>query len=476
MPSTNTTPINLGRAREVSKVSRMDTPGLLGRILMAKAPGLTKQTFPEAEDANDPIRPTTRGIQHSEDTTSSLHRHPCCANELPEEPNATQLDDYTFIDIPLPPIASTTPPTGVLPRGLIILHEDSGWEFPQEILLTFNVGAKEWAYFCGSLRMKLFGGRNVLGQRSIGDLERRLAHGIEDVCDVVAAWGRQYFWPRGLLIRVDAPGEAKYGLTNMDIYHKKHIDNASGILSRRVANFENKKTNKFSKKEKHILDVLEDGYMCTRLVLDKVAVLDNLQLAEKRGWISWFKSCEKARKLYRPPPQLESSPSIGLDNDVRNIEPTAPEPLKRRNRWPASKHLFFDRFKGVEFCVPISSGDYYSPHSGRCRWQPDPDSMDQRGGYRRMIIRVFPIYIPFSHRPVLPADETPTQVMNDWFVYWAKWAQELLEKDGYYNERRGEPPVYKFPAKNGLAFASSNHLIHDAKGKMKVAKKIKNRN
>jgi len=386
------------------------------------------------------------------------------------------LDDYTFINIPLPPIASTTSPIGILPRGLIVPQQLGVWEFPEEILPIFNVHTREWAYFCGSLRMKLAGAKVVLNSDSIGDIERRKAHGIEDVCDIVAAWGRQYFWPRGLLIRVDAPGEAKYGLTNMDIYHKKHIDNASGILSRRVANFENGKTNKFSRKEKHILEVLEDGYMCTRLVLDEVAVLDNLQLAEERGWISWFKSCEKARKLYTPPSQLQNSLSMRLDNDVRNIESTAPEPLKRRNRWPASKHLFFDRFKGTEFCVPVGSGDYYSPHSGRCRWQPDPDSMDQRGGYRRTIIRVLPVYVPFSHRPVLPADETPTQVMNDWFVYWKKWAQELLEKDGYYNERRGEPPVYKLPAKNGPASAGSNCLISDAKGKIKVAKKIKNKN
>lgn len=133
-------------------------------------------------------------------------------------------------------------------------------------------------------------------------------------------------------MRIDMPGEAKYGLTFMDFFHQDHTDNCSGILTRRVKNYEDSKHHKLDKKDKHLGIMLERGYCSTRIVLDEVGVLENAQISKDRGWTEWTRISDHARSI--PPIPV-------LDQDKRT------EMGKSFNdRGPHSKHLYYERYRG----------------------------------------------------------------------------------------------------------------------------------
>ena len=140
-----------------------------------------------------------------------------------------------------------TAPVGILPRGLVVLcnlqvdtsykngrsshgfHE--GFPYPATIMKKYDVSRKDWKLFCSAMddvvspfsteSSPWFG---AVKSGSKGDISEL----VDCVLDVVSAWDSRFFRPRGLLMRLDMPGEAKFGLTTMDIFHNKgsrgHID------------------------------------------------------------------------------------------------------------------------------------------------------------------------------------------------------------------------------------------------------------
>jgi hypothetical protein len=91
------------------------------------------------------------------------------------------------------------------------------------------------------------------------------------------------------------PGESKYGLGLMDIYHSshKHIDNISGAIKMKGRHFGARMKNGGRSHLKHMTG---KGYHSTRIVLDSISVLNNADKAQKRGWTNWNIQCERARQ------------------------------------------------------------------------------------------------------------------------------------------------------------------------------------
>lgn len=61
---------------------------------------------------------------------------------------------------------------------------------------------------------------------------RSVAYNIDALLDVVAEWDVRFFRPKAVVMRMDMPGEEKYGLDFMDLFYKNYIINASGIGGR----------------------------------------------------------------------------------------------------------------------------------------------------------------------------------------------------------------------------------------------------
>jgi hypothetical protein len=91
------------------------------------------------------------------------------------------------------------------------------------------------------------------------------------------------------------PGERKYGLELMDIYHssRKHIDNISGAIKVKSRHFGAKMKNG---RQRHLKHMAGKGYHSTRIVLDSISVLNDADKAQERGWINWNRQCERAQQ------------------------------------------------------------------------------------------------------------------------------------------------------------------------------------
>ena len=143
-------------------------------------------------------------------------------------------------------------------------------------------------------------------------------------------------------MRLDMPGEEKFGLYTMLIYHDgphKHFHHEIGATEK----------------------IREKGFLFTRVVLDSISVLEDSQKAYDHGWTNWNKACEHAKKM-----KLKTlSPPM-------NNEPWDFNKLARVDRWPPSKHVYYDRFRGKEILISGERSSHYV-------FIPDWDSMDQRG-------------------------------------------------------------------------------------------------
>lgn len=233
---------------------------------------------------------------------------------------------------------------------------------------------------------------------------RRIALHLDELLDVVADWDVNFFRPKGLVMRMDMPGEEKYGLDFMDLYYRYHIINASGIGGREGLIEEYKKRKPVEKRQRYIDRARGRRYCSTRIVLDPVEVLQSKEMSDARGWTAWITMCKEARR--RPLPPLNPNQPFNGDQRLRV--------RARKDRYPPSKHFYYDRFRGRENHIkqahyPKNSHgvedryghvEYYG-HSNDCKWIPDEDSMDQRYGgalYRCTI---------------LPADDRPYIVVED---------------------------------------------------------------
>jgi len=255
-----------------------------------------------------------------------------------------------------------------IPRGIQVSAGDTntlswGFKFPPS-LLAYDVSKSDWEQF----------------SRSIRDVVRRnptIAYAVENMCDVVADWGelkrllaalviadfvedKRYFRTKGLIVRIDMPGEEKYGIDFMDLLGSRRTYNVAHAFEGKIK----EKKKKFKDTKEHRLKAARQGaFASTRIVLDPVSVLSSSKLAYERGWTQWIKACAYAEKATR-----EKRP-VPVDNEPWDFTKVQ---TRRVDRWPPSKHLYYDRFRGHNLEI---EGELYKYRF----FIPDEDSMDKRG-------------------------------------------------------------------------------------------------
>ncbi|RDW62090.1 hypothetical protein BP6252_11523 [Coleophoma cylindrospora] len=276
-----------------------------------------------------------------------------------------------------------------IPRGLQIpAHKtnalwDGGFPYPP-VLDAYGIGLAQWKLFWQSCLA-------ALDQTTA----KSIAFNLERILDNVARWDRDFFRPRGLLMRWDMPGEQIFGLDSMDLYHDQHVDNmtfnpaplvipddSAGKSARR-----RKKATKAKQAcEKHRKTTRAYMFESTRVVLDHVSVLDNDEAALTRGWTAWVQACRMATGEYTAE-ESEAHRAIQRDNLPWDFQY-----LQRRQRWPPSKQLYYDRFRAV-----VLPGSMQGHTQGRI---PMHDAMDQRLGDFKL--------------SVLPADNIPFYLIRSY--------------------------------------------------------------
>jgi len=248
----------------------------------------------------------------------------------------------------------------VIPRGIQILAKnrnflEKGFHYPKE-LQGCGISKDEWNAFC-------FGFTSPIRKNKHWKTAQPLmAYEIENMLDLVADWDLRFFRPRGYVMRLDMPGEQKYGLDFMDIHHSKavhkHFDNVEFSTKDRVPGVTLLKP----RSQNHRKRVRERAFTYPRIVIDSIEMLLNGR-AQGRGWTHWIRACQEAWQGLVEQRQMDCN------------EPSHFAKLERRkDRWPASKLLFADRFRGREVTTQNATGNFST------QFIPDPESMDQRAG------------------------------------------------------------------------------------------------
>jgi hypothetical protein len=313
-----------------------------------------------------------------------------------------------------------------LPRGLQVLAFDTdnlttGFPYPP-VLAKFHIPPEDWDYFLETIFTPLHNTE-----------PNTLAKNIEAILDNVAEQDIALFRPKGLIMRMDMPGEQKFGLDFMDLYHswvpmchrghesnyhrdqtskrrsraykRGHVDNLSGANTsiayhKGFRNLEKTEIMKntelgairfnFHASTHHLCRIRREMYEGTRIVLDVLTVLDDPETAYRRGWTNWIKQCEEAKET-KPRDEGKPRPSFSDYEAVKEYyEPFPQRPISERVfRWPPSKQLYYDRWRG-------NGLRYY-----KCGiWTPYEDSMDKR------------MKSHWHPRCVVPADEIAVMVMK----------------------------------------------------------------
>ncbi|CZT48447.1 uncharacterized protein RSE6_09136 [Rhynchosporium secalis] len=271
-------------------------------------------------------------------------------------------------------------PAQAFPRGIQIMAKNTntlegGFPYPKE-LAQFGISKGDWSVFCLKLTEPL--------------ANWKIAYAIEKILDICAEEDVTFFRPKGFILRLDMPGEEQYGLDMMDIYHTKlgsiHTDNFTAIpRGSKVEGYGGAIKHKHhvperSKDRKHLESLRDKAFRSTRLMIDPIIALKDPELATQRGWAGWIIASKKAQKLAAeaPPKRMDNKPWYGYFP-------------ARWDRWPPSKHLYYDRFRGAFH----PTGTKKNPNS--C-FIPDYDSMDQRGS-------------PYTSS-VIPCDEVEFAVLH----------------------------------------------------------------
>lgn len=291
-----------------------------------------------------------------------------------------------------------------LSRGLqigAVYHIQLSYGFPfPKYLETHGVTTQNWATFMEAICQPI-----ALWDESF----RGHAYELESILDIVSRWDSEWFRKKGLVLRMDMPGEERYGLDFMDLYNES-IDRESSRLSTKYENPHKKTYNvaagtagvilKGKMKEanpKELKAVRKSMFESTRLVIDLISVLDNQSLYEKHGWARWDKQCAHAKKALL---NLPKEKPVVVDNEPWDFKEL--EPPTRKDRWPPSKHFNYERYRGRVYTWVTYTTSYSIGHSITIAhfhrfWLPDRDSMDQRQQ---------------GEDGIIPCDELPRQIFQ----------------------------------------------------------------
>lgn len=283
-----------------------------------------------------------------------------------------------------------------LQLGPIQRSIDNGFPFPK-YLENHGVTTQNWGTFMEAIQRPL---------QPWSNSGRGLAYELESILDIVSRWDSEWFRKRGIVLRMDMPGEERYGLDFMDLYYeelemthtiKQNPKKQTYNMAARTAGNILKGKMKDAKPEE-LKSIRQLMFGSNRLVIDRISVLDDKPLYEKHGWARWDKQCLYAKKGLL---NLPKEKPVLVDNepwDFREMErPT------RKDRWPPSKHFNYERYRGRFFrwvtysLLSIPNGGCVSVAHHYSFFVPDGDSMDQRD--------------PDEYE-IIPCDELPRRIFQ----------------------------------------------------------------
>ncbi|EHL03474.1 hypothetical protein M7I_0416 [Glarea lozoyensis 74030] len=145
---------------------------------------------------------------------------------------------------------------------------------------------------------------------------------------VLCCDGAAMEWVKGLIMRIDMPGEEKFGLDFMDLYYE-------GIRNRKTYNVGQSLIGKGHKgvmkrgQLKDLARVREKMFRGTRIVLDPLTVVDNKTLYEQRGWLQWDKQSAAAERSLLKKMAEDKLPVAALNGGAGNTKNIMPTPRER---------------------------------------------------------------------------------------------------------------------------------------------------
>jgi hypothetical protein len=140
-------------------------------------------------------------------------------------------------------------------------------------------------------------------------------------------------------MRIDMPGEEKFGLDFMDLHYerrgfRKSCNIRHGLMRTK---FKSKMKAVKATKLRRLPKMREKMFRGTRIVLDPIGVLDNPTLYRQRGWLQWDKQSLAAKtSLLEKTALFEKMAANKLPtyNEFQNFREE--NKGKRVNRWPPS--------------------------------------------------------------------------------------------------------------------------------------------
>ena len=131
-------------------------------------------------------------------------------------------------------------------------------------------------------------------------------------------------------MRIDMPGEQKFGLDFMDLYYQGTGNRKTFNVAQGMAGISHKGKMKKGKPRK-LMKVREKMFKGTRIVIDLLSVLDDKTLYEQRGWLQWDKQSAAAKKSRLENPTENQLP---VDNEPWHFSQI---PVSNRvDHWPPS--------------------------------------------------------------------------------------------------------------------------------------------
>ncbi|KAN0089485.1 hypothetical protein V8E51_019745 [Hyaloscypha variabilis] len=309
-------------------------------------------------------------------------------------------------------------PTEVLPRGMQILAEDpydlkKGFPY-HPILESCDISIADWSRVIQSIlgKFECCGGPRFHFPHAYDFEIHTLAKNIEYILDDVAEQDVSFFRPRGFIMRMDMPGEQEFGLDFMDLYvgrnggryneppyplphnlkpitelapwvhGRERCEPGESLVLCVICDIPLRE-----RKEKlyvdHRKDIRQKVFNGTRIVLDPLTVLEDPEMAYKHGWTNWIQQCANAKQ--KPSTSKDEHPPVLNDSEHEwdyfkaldmYYDAIRTRPLSERVfRWPPSKQIFYDRWRGYTSDAAARTGRTLAH---RRWWVPWADSMDKR--------------------------------------------------------------------------------------------------